>query len=85
MGFLTFNDDLSLGFKALHNTEHWTSGTNAECESKPSWCSLGSKITNRNMTWSNDGKGNCVSVKYGNASSFGKRECGEKMNYICEV
>jgi hypothetical protein len=37
------------------------------------------------MSWSDDGKGKCMSIKFGNGSQFSKRECGEKLNYICEV
>jgi hypothetical protein len=69
----------------LRDIEFWTSGTDAGCEGRNYWCSSKKRIINRNMSWSKEESGDCVSVIFTNSSTFNKVDCGRKINYICEV
>jgi hypothetical protein len=74
-------------YRAVHNQDYWTSGTQKDCPGKMSWCSLDRPVRSRNLSWSASSDGDCIAVKYGpNATStFTKTACEKQLPFICEV
>jgi hypothetical protein len=70
---------------ALQGISFWTSGTDLGCKGKNHWCSIDRGIKNRNMSWSSQTDGDCISIQFSNQSQFSKSPCTNKLNYICEV
>jgi Lectin C-type domain len=70
---------------ALRGVSFWTSGTDMGCKGKNHWCSINRGITNRNMSWSSQKDGDCISIQFTNQSQFSKSPCTNKLNYVCEV
>jgi hypothetical protein len=87
MKSINFTSQIQSENRAVHDLDYWTSGSQKDCPGRLSWCSLERPMRSRNLSWSNNPDGDCVTVQYrANGSSlFTKTNCDKELPFICEV
>jgi hypothetical protein len=82
-----------LGFAHIPNVDHWTSGTDFECQDNYRWCSINESFNHKEINWKSDmtigADGDCVFVRYSNGSlsesTFSVANCSAEKSFICEA
>jgi hypothetical protein len=75
----------------LSEGDYWTSGTDADCPDRFMWCSKDSHFASSQVQWKagHPATGDCVHVQIRNGSHnatvLGTSDCGEKLNFVCEM